>query len=101
HLWEVVEVLILKNLFAVICTKIVQNAEFFVSAAHKRLRLKDRSPENNNANQEISVPGYEANCYPLNTIREGQLFVKGKDGVAFDWARPGCAIRWDFGLFSC
>jgi hypothetical protein len=53
------QVLILNNLRALVCTKIVQNivqkGVRFVSVANKRVRSYEQSPESKNANQEIGV----------------------------------------------
>jgi hypothetical protein len=49
------QVLILKNLLALTCTKKVQNGGCFVSAANKRLRPRERSPESKNASMNAGA----------------------------------------------
>jgi len=48
-------VLILNSLFALDCTKIVQNAAIFVSIANKRVRAQERLPESRNASKMLAA----------------------------------------------
>jgi hypothetical protein len=79
------QVLILNNLRALVCTKIVQNivqkGVRFESVANKRVRAYEQSPESKNADQGDWRSRAWADYYPSNTARWWPHFVKRKSMV--------------------
>jgi hypothetical protein len=57
------EVLILNNLFALICTEIVQNTVWIVNVANKRLGSYEQTPESKNASEMLALPGLATMMY--------------------------------------